>query len=64
MEFVEWYPRGYGVGFKITSKIVEIQSDYQRIELYETEGFGKLFVIDGTVQLVEKGERSYKRRGT
>jgi len=59
MEFVEWYPRGYGVGFKITSKIVEIQSDYQRIELYETEGFGKLFVIDGTVQLVEKGERSY-----
>jgi len=59
MEFVEWYPRGYGVGFKITSKILEIQSDYQRIELYETEGFGKLFVIDGTVQLVEKGERSY-----
>jgi spermidine synthase len=59
MEFIEWYPKGYGVGFKVVSKITEAESEYQKIELYETEGFGKLLVIDGTVQLVEHGERSY-----
>ncbi|RLF81305.1 spermidine synthase [Thermococci archaeon] len=59
MEFIEWYPGGYGVGFKVISKITDVESEYQKIELYETEGFGKLLVIDATVQLVEHGERSY-----
>jgi len=57
--FVEWYPRGYGVGFRIRKKILERQTKYQKLELYETEGFGKLLVLDGTVQLVESGEESY-----
>lgn len=57
--FIEWYPRGYGVGFKVTRRLFETQTKYQRLELYETEGFGKLLVLDGTVQLVEIGEESY-----
>ncbi len=57
--FIEWYPRGYGVGFKVKARLLEIQTRYQRLELYETEGFGKLLVLDGTVQLVERGEESY-----
>ncbi|ASJ13101.1 polyamine aminopropyltransferase [Thermococcus thioreducens] len=57
--FIEWYPRGYGVGFKVKEKLFETQTKYQRLELYETEGFGKLLVLDGTVQLVEVGEESY-----
>ncbi|ASJ14810.1 polyamine aminopropyltransferase [Thermococcus radiotolerans] len=57
--FIEWYPRGYGVGFKVTDRLFETQTKYQRLELYETEGFGKLLVLDGTVQLVEVGEESY-----
>ncbi|HIP89213.1 MAG TPA: polyamine aminopropyltransferase, partial [Thermococcus paralvinellae] len=59
MHFIEWYPRGYGVAFKIKEKLFETQSKYQRIEIYGTEGFGKLFVLEGTVQLVEQGEESY-----
>ncbi|MCD6559143.1 spermidine synthase [Thermococci archaeon] len=59
MHFIEWYPRGYGVGFKIKKKILETKSEFQKLELYETEGFGKLLVLDGTVQLVEIGEESY-----
>jgi len=59
MYFIEWYPRGYGVAFKIKEKLFETQSMYQRIEIYETEGFGKLLVLEGTVQLVEQGEESY-----
>ncbi|CAI1493061.1 Polyamine aminopropyltransferase [Thermococcus nautili] len=57
--FIEWYPRGYGVGFKVKERLFETQTKYQRLELYETEGFGKLLVLDGTVQLVEIGEESY-----
>ncbi|WP_297068603.1 polyamine aminopropyltransferase [Thermococcus sp.] len=57
--FIEWYPRGYGVGFKVKERILETQTKYQRLELYETEGFGKLLVLDGTVQLLEVGEGSY-----
>jgi len=57
--FVEWYPRGYGVGFKVKERLFETQTKYQRLELYETEGFGKMLVLDGTVQLVEVGEESY-----
>ncbi len=59
MEFVEWYPRGYGVGFKVRAKLYEAQSPYQKIEVYDTEGFGRMLVIDGAVQLVEDGEASY-----
>ncbi len=57
--FIEWYPRGYGVAFKIKRRLFETQTKYQRLEIYETEGFGKLLVLDGTVQLVEVGEESY-----
>lgn len=57
--FIEWYPRGYGVGFKVKRRLFETQTEYQRLEIYETEGFGKLLVLDGTVQLVEIGEESY-----
>ncbi|ASJ01139.1 polyamine aminopropyltransferase [Thermococcus gorgonarius] len=57
--FIEWYPRGYGVGFKVKRRLFETQTQYQRLEIYETEGFGKLLVLDGTVQLVEVGEESY-----
>jgi len=57
--FIEWYPRGYGVGFKVRERLFETQTEYQRLELYETEGFGKMLVLDGTIQLVEVGEESY-----
>ncbi|MFA4646965.1 polyamine aminopropyltransferase [Pyrococcus kukulkanii] len=59
MEFIEWYPRGYGVAFKVKRKILERKSKYQKIEIYETEGFGRLLALDGTVQLVTEGEKSY-----
>ncbi|RLF90743.1 spermidine synthase [Thermococci archaeon] len=59
MEFIEWYPRGYGVAFKVKRKILERKSEYQKIEIYETEGFGRLLALDGTVQLVTEGEKSY-----
>ncbi len=59
MEFIEWYPRGYGVGFKVRRRLYRGRSRYQTIEVYETEGFGRMLVLDGAIQLVEEGEASY-----
>ncbi len=57
-EFTEWYG-DYGVTFRITRKILEKRSQYQKIELYDTEKSGKMLVLDGAIQFVEKWERTY-----
>jgi len=57
--FIEWYPGNYGIALKIKNKIIEKESKYQKIEVYETENFGKMLVIDGKIQLLENGEKSY-----
>ncbi len=38
---------GTGFSLKLGEKLHDEQSDYQRIEIYQTETFGKLMVIDG-----------------
>lgn len=38
---------GTGFSLKLGEKLHDEQSDYQRIEIYATETFGKLMVIDG-----------------
>jgi spermidine synthase len=57
-EFTEWYG-DFGVTFRIKRKILEKKSQYQKIELYETESSGKMLVLDGAIQFVEKWERTY-----
>ncbi|WJW75663.1 polyamine aminopropyltransferase [Thiohalobacter sp. IOR34] len=42
---------GSAFSLKIKCKLHEEQSDYQRIEIYDTEHFGKLMVIDGFIML-------------
>ena len=39
--------KGYGMSIKIMDKIHDEQSPYQRIEIYETETFGRLMTLDG-----------------
>ncbi len=57
-EFTEWYG-DYGVSFRVKRKILEKKSQYQKIELYETENSGKMLVLDGAIQFVESWERTY-----
>ncbi|MCD6407902.1 polyamine aminopropyltransferase [bacterium] len=56
---VDWYIPEFGVIFRVKKKVFEKQTKYQKIEIYETEKFGKVLFIDGAVQSVEKGEESY-----
>lgn len=44
---------------KIRQKLHKEQSKYQRIEIFETEGFGKLMTIDGLVMLSERDNFIY-----
>ena len=48
---------GYGIIFEAYEKLYESKG-IQRIEIYDTK-FGKMLVIDGCIQLVEKFEKAY-----
>lgn len=43
----EMHSTGTAFSLKITRKLSEEQSEFQRLEMYETETFGNLMVIDG-----------------
>ena len=50
---------GSAFSLKIKRKLHEEQSDYQRIEIYETEKYGNLMVIDGFVMLTSRDNFLY-----
>lgn len=57
---MEWFveeSNGYGLMIKVKKKLYE-HKGLQYIEIYETE-FGKMLVLDGRIQLIEKFESSY-----
>jgi len=55
--FTEYY-NGCGLTVKIKRKIAE-HPGIQRVEVFETESFGKMLVIDGKIQLTEFDEAFY-----
>lgn len=59
MWFVENYDDRASLGLKVKNKIHEEQSQFQKIEIYETEYFGRLLTLDGLVMLSEKDEFVY-----
>ena len=59
MWFIENYDNKASLGIKIKEKILEQQSKFQKIGLYETEYFGKLLALDDKVMLSEKDEFVY-----
>lgn len=44
-------PSGSAFSLAINSKLDEVQSPFQKIEIYDTTHFGKLMVIDGVIML-------------
>lgn len=44
---------------KITKQLADVESEYQHIQLFETDSFGKLLVLDGIVQLTESKAQYY-----
>ena len=56
---VEPLTAGSAFSLKITEKLYDEQSPFQRIEVYATQTFGKLLVIDGCIMLAERDHFLY-----
>ncbi|OOV86148.1 polyamine aminopropyltransferase [Oceanospirillum linum] len=50
---------GSGFSLKVKAKLHEEQSPYQKLEIYDTETYGNLMVIDGCVMLTDRDNFLY-----
>jgi spermidine synthase len=58
--FTEVYPKhGSALSLKIIEKLAEEQTPFQRIEIFETEWFGTLMVIDGCTMVSDRDNFLY-----
>ncbi len=57
--YSEEHTENIKLGFRIKEEIAHVISKYQDIHIFETYDFGKLLVIDGTVQTTERDEFIY-----
>jgi spermidine synthase len=55
----DWLNANAGYGFTATRRLQTIDSPYQRVEVYDTPQFGKLFRLDGRLMTSEKEEFFY-----
>jgi len=55
----EWAGQGSAISLKLREKVHDEQSQYQRIEIYETETFGTLMTLDGLVMVTDRDNFIY-----
>ena len=52
-------PTGSAIGYRVTRKLDEVQSPFQKIEIFETTDWGNLMTIDGAIMLTSKDNFFY-----
>lgn len=52
-------PAGSAIGYRITRKLDEVQSPFQKIEIYESTDWGNLMLIDGALMLTTRDNFLY-----
>jgi len=52
-------PTGSSIGFRVTRKLDEVQSPFQKIEIYESTDWGNLMLIDGAMMLTTRDNFLY-----
>ena len=57
--FDEMHTPNMRLGFRIKMELEHMKSEFQDIHVFDTYDYGKLLVIDGTVQLTERDEFVY-----
>lgn len=58
--YTEIYPaEGAAFSLRVKEKLHDVQTPYQHIEVYETEGFGTLMTIDGLVMVTDRDNFIY-----
>src|SRR5690606_36945853 len=58
--FIEHFEHtGSAIGFRVTGKLDEVHSPFQKIEIYDSTDWGKLMVIDGAMMLTTRDNFFY-----
>jgi len=57
--YMEKFSENWGLSFRIKRGVYSALSDYQRIDVLETEEFGKLLLLDAAIMLTERDEFTY-----
>lgn len=55
----QWQDAGAAISLKLRNPLHDEQSPYQRIEIFETEGFGRLMTLDGLVMVTDRDNFVY-----
>jgi spermidine synthase len=55
----QWSGQGSAISLKIKAKLHDEHSAYQRIEIFETESFGRLMTLDGLVMVTDRDNFVY-----
>jgi len=55
----QWAGQGSAISLKVRHKLHDEQSAYQRIEIYDTEAFGRLMTLDGLVMVTDRDNFVY-----
>lgn len=57
--FTEYYTKNARFSIKVDKHIVSVESEYQRIDVFDSYLFGRVLVLDGYLMLTEKDEFIY-----
>jgi len=58
--FVEYFqPTGSAIGFRINEKLAQVQSPFQKIEIFNSTDWGHVMVIDGALMLTARDNFLY-----
>ena len=52
-------PAGSSIGFRVTRKLDEVQSPFQKIEIYESTDWGNVMLIDGAMMVTARDNFLY-----
>src|SRR3546814_15938029 len=55
----DFAPTGSAVGYRLVRKLDEVQSPFQKIEIYQTTDWGNLMLIDGSIMLTTRDNFLY-----
>jgi spermidine synthase len=55
----EWLNRNFGYFFSVNRRIHSCTTAYQKLDLVETDEFGRVLILDGITQIAEKSEFQY-----
>lgn len=57
--FTEYYTKNARFSIKIDKPVISLESEFQRIDVFDSYAFGRVLVLDGYLMLTEKDEFIY-----